>query len=122
MKRTIKFRVRGPEVVEAIEVEFPYYRRHDVGDEYPSTYYTRIEADGSTFTIQHDDSGGEEIYELSITSPRPKYGDGDLFPWGSGSSLDYELGRGEHALTQKEFETVLAKARAFLARFPESTS
>jgi hypothetical protein len=98
---------------QTVEVEFPIYREHDMGDEYTSIIYARIEADGTTFEIHHNNRHGDDgAYELEISKTH----------FNNASSADYYLGTGQYKSSARAWNEALTKARAFLARFPESTS
>lgn len=102
MKKTIKVTVNRKEVVEK-EFEFPIFREAHVGDEYSSTYYSRIEEDGSQYTIHESSYYRRQEFEVSIQGPG--------FPSDFGES-DYEKS------SETQFDFVLWKLIAFIRRFP----
>jgi hypothetical protein len=112
MKKTLTIEFTRKEK-QTVEVEFPIYREHDVGgDDYSSIIYARIEADGTTFEVHHTDRyRGEEQFELEVSKTH----------FNNASSADYYLGTGEYKSSAAAWDEALKKARAYLARFPDST-
>lgn len=107
-KKKLTVTASRPERME-VEVEFPLFRKHDMdGETYTSIIYTRIEEDGTNFKIHHSDHYyGDEEFEFHIHK----------VAFNVANSIDYSLGRGEYACTRETFESVLAKAAAFVERF-----
>jgi len=108
MKKTIDVQVQRTEKQE-IEVEFPIYREHDVAERGTDAHYMRVDADGTEYDIHYMVIDREESFELTISKTQF-----------SGSELDYILGRGIYQSKAGTFAEMLARAREFLARFPDS--
>lgn len=119
MKKAITVQTHRTET-QNVEVEFPIYRYHDVAPDlgHPDEHFQRIDHDGKVYSIHrrdtdgydHDDDNGGVVYELET-------GTEGL----GGSSMAYALGQGEYELSEQKFYEMLARARAFLDRFPPKT-
>lgn len=93
-------------VVKQVDVTFPVYSRHDCGDYHINTYFRRLEADGTQFTIIHYDSRFDvEISTRTFDHPI--------------DNPDYILGHGEFKSSEAEFLQALKKAKPLLARLLE---
>jgi hypothetical protein len=104
MKKTVTINIRST-TPESVEVEFPIYRDHDCGgDDFSAHIYTRIDADGTHYSVHTNDA---DEYEISIS--QREIGGGDR---------DYILGLGMYACSAEQFARVLAKAKKLLDRFP----
>ena len=96
-----------------VEVEFPFYRRHDLSfdDSGSSVTYTRVDGDGTQISITVRDrwarrSGTPDEIEVEIEH---------------GFSVDmrcpdYCLGLGDYAGTEEEFNEAWGKAKRWLTR------
>lgn len=89
-----------------VEVEFPIYREHDVScDSGPTmVFYTRIDADMWQVDVF---LRGEDEAEISVTKLSRGLGTGDM---------DYLLGRGINALTEKQFMAAFERAKKLMRR------
>lgn len=81
-----------------VRIQLPIYREHVVGDN--SIIFTRINEDLSAVHIT------KHLSSFEIEVNKRYYFDG--------SSIDYHLGRGEHALTEEQFNEVVEELMQFL--------
>ncbi len=103
MAETLKLRYRPDRFEEAtVEVEFPIYRGHYVGDH--TTIYTKRVSKTLAIEVSVDDSGQIESVEFD-TDPMER----DFSP------LDYQLGRGEYAVAPERVEKLLVSAASLIA-------
>ena len=107
MKKLIKVKIKREEIQE-VEVDFPIFRQHDCGGhDYSAVIYSRVEHDGTVFSIHENGRSDERSYEFEIGRTN----------FQSADSQDYILGLGEYACQAAEFAKVLARAKAYLERF-----
>jgi hypothetical protein len=106
----VKIKVKERRTTEtAVEVAFPFYRRHIVGDEHEITYATKVYLgpDGRPMELtlrrgcRHCPQTEWEI-ETRLFNP-------------TCDDAEYVLGRGRYAMTREEWEAELAEFRAWLA-------
>ena len=97
-------------VVEEVDVEitFPLYRKHDImEDTYEVIYYSKINKN-ETLEISRTERFGSSRLEFSVTIERTSF---------HGShDIDYVLGRGEYACSEKEFNEALEECHSLLDR------
>lgn len=88
-----------------VDVQFPIYREHDVTPDCALTtiYYTRIDADMKSVEILLH---GPNKAEIEIGHRK------DL----GRAEMDYLLGRGAYALTEKRFRKAFEKAKRLIAK------
>ena len=121
MKIAVSARVDPPTTRE-FEVELPLYRVQDCGgDDYSSMHYTKITVGevthcsgvpsmhvilrAVTLVVRHSYNKQGFTYELEIDVN---------YHFDKRSDADYNLGRGEHALTKEEWDAVAAKMKQAL--------
>lgn len=110
MKKIVKLPVHRP-TVKDYEVEFPIYREDDVSGELDSTIiYQRVDfVDGkmreTSVRVVRQYSFRQEIeYEISLAQN---------YHFDERSDVDFTLGRGVYASSEKVFNEKLAEAIAF---------
>jgi hypothetical protein len=97
---------------QEFDIDLPVYRKHDCGGvSYDTMHYARIEQHGETLrkvevTVANYWRDGERKISLSI--------DND-YHFDPRSSPDYNLGQGEYALTEAEWNQALASLELVLA-------
>jgi hypothetical protein len=105
----IRARVDPPTMTE-FEVELPLYRVHDCGgDDYNSMHYMRIDTKVLlrcvTIIIGKHFNDDTLTYKLEIDTN---------YHFDDRSSADYNLGRGEYALTKEKWDTVMKEMKEIL--------
>ena len=109
MKKTVELTVMREER-QTVELEFPLYREHDAGDGHTWTIYSRIESDGSGFSIR--ESCCPTSFEIEIDGPG----------FAKSSDPDYTFARGIYKSDAATFYGKLAEVRALLDRIPPQSS
>lgn len=104
MKRSITTSILRSEIV-TFDVEFPLYRKSDATlDEGVAATYSRIGVDMREVSIAYTSFEGTETYVIQV-NPASFQIEG-----GRGVREDLVLGKGEHACTAEEFNSVMRKA------------
>lgn len=101
MKKIVTLTKRREESIQ-VEVEFPIYRKHDIGgDEHDSVVYTRIDERGQISITKRDFYLNKETqWDIEIS---PEYT--------LSGEMDYALGQGEYQLSAEEFSAILEELR-----------
>jgi hypothetical protein len=105
-----KFKAARTEEIE-VDIDFPVYRRQDIDyDSGSSVIISRIEADGTEYSVQRD----RNEFELKIH----KYAPFTEMRLGQGSDPDYTFGRGQYKSDADEFDQAVISAFVFLRQYP----
>jgi hypothetical protein len=92
-----------------VNVEFPYYRQHDVsGDNYESIYYTKIIDEKTKISLNCSSRHGEKSWEMEIDRSNV---------FSDSNNSNYILGRGEYKLSEEEFNAKVKEFKEFVNKY-----